>query len=163
MFWFLIFCSFDATYLFEYTFILFFNLFFTSLPVGILGMLDQDTNARASMAFPQLYKRGIEGLEYTRLRFWIYMVDGLYQSLVIFFIPFFVYGAGESWSSSGRDTNGLYDLGTTIACAGVLAANLFVGLNTRYWTIVTIVIISISTILIYIWIPIYSPSPEKSE
>jgi magnesium-transporting ATPase (P-type) len=91
MFWFLIYNSFDATYLFEYTFILLYNLIFTSLPVGILGAFDQDTNAAASMAFPALYKRGIQGLEYTRRRFWFYMTDGLYQSVIIFFIPYLAY------------------------------------------------------------------------
>lgn len=37
MFWFLFYNSFDATYLYEYTFILGYNLFFTSLPVIVLG------------------------------------------------------------------------------------------------------------------------------
>ena len=181
MFWFLIFnrsasChflkyaqlilddSFDATYLFEYTFILLFNLAFTSLPVGVLGAFDQDTNAKASLAFPQLYKRGIQGLDYTRKRFWLYMGDGLYQSLVIFFIPFFAYGS--PWSSTGLDTNGLYDFGTAIAVAGVFAANLYVGVNTRYWTYITAIVSIASILLIYLWIPIYSvlsPLPFSSE
>ncbi|OCF37231.1 phospholipid-translocating ATPase [Kwoniella heveanensis BCC8398] len=156
MFWYLIFCSFDATYIFEYTLLLGFNLIFTSLPVGVMGIFDQDVNAKAAAAFPQLYKRGIAGLEYTRTRFWLYMFDGLYQSAVIFFIPWAVYGQGETWSSSGRDTNCLHDLGTTIACAGVLAANSYVGINNRYWTVITWVIIGLSTLLVYIWIPIYS-------
>ncbi|WWC62655.1 uncharacterized protein I303_105252 [Kwoniella dejecticola CBS 10117] len=156
MFWFFIFSSFDATYLFEYTFLLMYNLFYTSLPVAVMGAFDQDVNAKAAMAFPQLYKRGIAGIEYTRTRFWLYMADGLYQSAVIFFIPFLAYGAGESWSSSGRDTNCLYDLGTAIAAAGVLAANSYVGINSRYWTVITWVIIILSTLLVYIWIPIYS-------
>ena len=37
MFWFMIFNSFDATYLYQYTFILLYNLVFTSLPVIALG------------------------------------------------------------------------------------------------------------------------------
>ena len=37
MFWFMIFNSFDATYLYQYTFILLYNLAFTSLPVIALG------------------------------------------------------------------------------------------------------------------------------
>ncbi|WVQ83216.1 hypothetical protein IAT38_005355 [Cryptococcus sp. DSM 104549] len=156
MFWFLIFSSFDATYLFDYTLLLFYNTFFTSLPVGILGAFDQDVHATASMAFPQLYKRGIAGLEYTRTRFWFYMTDGLYQSAVIFFIPMLAYGAGESWSSDGRDTNSLWDFGTTVAAAGVLAANSYIGINSRYWTVVTWVVYVGSTLLVFLWIPIYS-------
>lgn len=156
MFWFFIFSSFDATYLFEYTLLLMYNLFFTSLPVGFLGAFDQDVNPTAAMVFPQLYKRGIASLEYTRTRFWLYMFDGLYQSAVIFFIPYFAYGTGESWSSQGRDTNSLWDIGTTVACAGVLSANGYVSINIRYWTVMTWIINVASTLLIYIYIPIYS-------
>jgi phospholipid-translocating ATPase len=46
---------------------------------------DQDINAKAALAFPQLYVRGIRGLEYTRTKFLLYMSDGLYQSAVIYF------------------------------------------------------------------------------
>lgn len=156
MFWFLIFNSFDATYLFEYTFVLLYNLIFTSLPVGILGAFDQDTNAVCSMAFPQLYKRGILGLDYTRTRFWLYMLDGLYQSAVIFFIPFFIYGDGTTWSSTGRDTNDLYDLSSAIAVSGVFAANLYVGINSRYWTFIYWLVIPLSILAVFIWIAVYS-------
>lgn len=156
MFWFLIFSSFEATYLFQYTFVLLYNLVFTSLACGILGAFDQDTNAAASMAFPQLYKRGIKGLDYTRTRFWTYMLDGLYQSAVIFFIPMLVYWDGTTWSSTGRDTNDLYDLSSTMAAAGVTAANMYVGINLRYWTIIPAIVIPLSIACVYIWIAIWS-------
>lgn len=156
MFWFLIYSSFDATYMFQYTFIMLYNLVFTSLPVGILGAFDQDTNARVSMAFPQLYKRGILGLEYTRFRFWIYMADGLYQSAIVFFIPLLVYWDGASWSAQGWDTNDMYDLSSTIAAAAVIVANLYVGINTRYWTIIPGLVIPLSTFTVFVWIALYS-------
>jgi phospholipid-translocating ATPase len=108
------------------------------------------------MVFPQLYKRGIAGLDYTRTRFWLYMFDGLYQSVILFFIPYLVYGEGETWNSSGKDTDGLYDFGTTIAAAGVFAANMYVGINTRYWTFITWLVTVVSILLVFIWIPIYS-------
>jgi hypothetical protein len=34
-------------------------------------------------------------------------------------------------SSTGRDTNSMYELGTTIAVSAITTANLFVGLNSR--------------------------------
>lgn len=37
MFWYLIYNSFDATYLYQYTFIILYNVVFTSLPVIVLG------------------------------------------------------------------------------------------------------------------------------
>jgi len=92
---------------------------------------DQDINAKAALAFPQLYIRGIRGLEYTRAKFWMYMADGLYQSLVVFFIPYvaLIYGFPISWT--GRDVNSLADFGTTVAVAAIAAANTYVGLNTN--------------------------------
>lgn len=70
IFWFEIFCDFDMTYLFDYTYILMFNLFFTSIPVGVMGVLDQDVSDKVSLAVPQLYRRGIERLEWTQRKFW---------------------------------------------------------------------------------------------
>ncbi|EIW73502.1 hypothetical protein TREMEDRAFT_26850 [Tremella mesenterica DSM 1558] len=156
MFWYQLFCGFDGTYVFDYTILLLYNTVFTSLPVGIMGAFDQDTNAIASLAFPQLYKRGIQSLEYTRTRFWLYMLDGLYQSAVIFFLPYLVTYTGISYSSSGRDTLSLSSLGATISACGVLAANMYVGINTRYWTIIMFIVYIGSTLLLYIFLPIYS-------
>ncbi|MCO5601254.1 hypothetical protein L7F22_055373 [Adiantum nelumboides] len=48
-----IFCESNATYLFDYSLVLLFNLIFTSLPVIMLGSLDQDVRAPALLAFPQ--------------------------------------------------------------------------------------------------------------
>lgn len=142
--------SFSATYLYQYTFILLYNLVFTSLPVIVLGgkscvwpcfhltdsiplaAFDQDINAKAALAFPQLYVRGIRGLEYTRLKFWLYMGDGLYQSAVVFFIPFATWMLSIptiSWNGKGIDS--LADFGTTVSVAAIFAANFYVGINTN--------------------------------
>lgn len=70
IFWYQIYCDFDITYIFDYTYILFFNLFYTSVPVAIMGILDQDVSDKVSLAVPELYRRGIERLEWTQTKFW---------------------------------------------------------------------------------------------
>lgn len=70
IFWFEIYCDFDITYIFEFTYIIMFNLFFTAFPVGLMGVLDQDVSDKVSLAVPQLYRRGIERLEWTNTKFW---------------------------------------------------------------------------------------------
>ncbi|MBE3044537.1 phospholipid-translocating P-type ATPase [Candidatus Bathyarchaeota archaeon] len=70
IFWFGIYSDFDMTYVFEYSYILMFNLLFTSLPVAIMGILDQDVSDTISLEVPQLYRRGIERLDWTQLKFW---------------------------------------------------------------------------------------------
>ncbi|KAH9896461.1 phospholipid-translocating P-type ATPase [Cubamyces lactineus] len=156
MFWFMIFNSFDATYLYQYTFILLYNLVFTSLPVIALGAFDQDINAQAALAFPQLYIRGIRGLEYTRLKFWMYMLDGLYQSAVVFFIPYLVWTLDIAVSWNGKTIESLADFGTTVSVAAIIAANTYVGINTHYWTVITWVIVIGSSVVMLLWIAIYS-------
>ncbi|KAH7907450.1 hypothetical protein BJ138DRAFT_1160138 [Hygrophoropsis aurantiaca] len=162
MFWFLPFCYFDATYLYDYSFILLYNLLFTSLPIIMLGAFDQDLNTKAALAFPQLYIRGIRGLEYTRMRFWIYMLDGLYQSLVVFFIPYFVWTLGIVCSWNGKGIDSLADLGTTVAVAAIIAANSYVGLSTHYWTYITWIIVIASSLVMLLWIVIYSYLPPDN-
>ncbi|KAJ7097515.1 hypothetical protein C8R44DRAFT_366257 [Mycena epipterygia] len=156
MFWFLPFNSFDATYLYHYTFVLLYNLLFTSLPVIVMGAFDQDINARAALAFPQLYVRGIRGLEYTRAKFWLYMLDGLYQSAVVFFIPYLVWTFGLAVSWNGKGIDSLADFGTTVAVAAIFSANTYVGLNTNYWTVLTWIVVFGSTVVMMAWIVIFS-------
>jgi phospholipid-translocating ATPase len=70
IFWYQIYCDFDMTYLYDYTYILLFNLAFTSVPVIFMGVLDQDVSDKVSLAVPQLYRRGIERKEWTQPKFW---------------------------------------------------------------------------------------------
>ena len=70
IFWFQVFCNFDISYIFDYTYILMFNLFFTSVPVVLMGVLDQDVSDTVSLEVPELYRRGIERLEWTQVKFW---------------------------------------------------------------------------------------------
>jgi magnesium-transporting ATPase (P-type) len=70
LFWYQIYTNFDSQYIFDYTYIIFFNLAFTSLPVIVMGVLDQDVDDKVSLAVPQLYRRGIERKEWTQPKFW---------------------------------------------------------------------------------------------
>jgi phospholipid-translocating ATPase len=70
LFWYQIYNNFDITYLFDYSYILLVNLAFTSFPVGLLGVLDQDVSDKVALAVPQLYRRGMERREWTETKFW---------------------------------------------------------------------------------------------
>ncbi|KAA1103653.1 hypothetical protein PGTUg99_004464 [Puccinia graminis f. sp. tritici] len=155
LFWYQIYCSFNGSYLFEYTFIMLFNLVFTSLPVGLMGAFEQDLSANASMAFPALYKRGIYGLQYTRLKFWCYMLDGTYQSIVSFWIPYFVYFHSTTVSVTGRDVS-IWEFGATVACGTVFAANNLIAINTRYFPTFIIIVLTLSSTLVLVWTALYS-------
>lgn len=59
------------------------------------------------------------------------MSDGLYQSAVVFFIPFMVWTLENPISWNGRGIESLADFGTTVAVAAILSANTYVGINTH--------------------------------
>jgi phospholipid-translocating ATPase len=90
IFWYQIFCNFDMTYLYDYTYILLFNLAFTSLPVIFMGVLDQDVSDKVSLAVPQLYRRGIERLEWTQTKFWLV---SMFHSVYLLTLTF----PGSTW------------------------------------------------------------------
>ena len=59
------------------------------------------------------------------------MLDGAYQSAVVFFIPYAIWTVGTTASWNGKTIESLSDFGTTVAVAAIFAANTFVGMNTH--------------------------------
>jgi len=69
----------------EYTFLLFYNVFWTLLPVIFMGLFDQRIQQDIAMNVPELYRYGIRGSFFGLKRFAWYMIDGIYQGAVCFF------------------------------------------------------------------------------
>ena len=59
------------------------------------------------------------------------MLDGLYQSAVVFFIPYLAWTLGLAISWNGKSIESLGDFGTTVSVAAIICANTYVGLNTH--------------------------------
>ena len=59
------------------------------------------------------------------------MLDGLYQSAVVYFITYFVWTVGTAVSWNGKGIDSLADFGTTVAVAAIFAANTYVGISTH--------------------------------
>ncbi|KAJ2725620.1 phospholipid transporting ATPase [Coemansia sp. Benny D115] len=134
LFWFQIFCQWSVSNAFDYALITLYNMLFTMLPPGVLGVFDQDLPAFAGVVVPQLYKRGIYRLEYSMARFWMYIADGLYQSAAIIFLVLYTNYFSSAARSNGLDTANKDDMGTLGAFCVVLVTNLYMGLNNRMWT-----------------------------
>ncbi|KAI1335350.1 phospholipid-translocating P-type ATPase [Xylariaceae sp. FL0016] len=154
--WFQCFCDFDITYLFDYTYILLFNLIFTSVPPIIIGVLDQDVSDAVSLAVPQLYRRGIERLEWTQHKFWMYMIDGLYQSVIGFFIPYLVFSRTSFVTGNGLDVSDRLRFGAYVAHPSVITINLYILINTYRWDWLTLLIMAISDLFIFFWTGVYT-------
>ncbi|KAF4978585.1 hypothetical protein FZEAL_5057 [Fusarium zealandicum] len=156
IFWYEVYTDFDITYLFDYTYIIMFNLLFTSVPVAIMGVLDQDVSDKVSLAVPQLYRRGIERLEWTQWKFWLYMIDGIYQSVMVFFIPYLLFQPGTSVTMNGLNVEDLLRFGTYIAHPAVITINMYILINTYRWDWLMVLIVVISDVFIFFWTGVYT-------
>ncbi len=58
LFWYQFFCGFSATAMIDYWLLIFFNLFFTSAPPIMFGIMDKEVSASTLLSLPELYKRG---------------------------------------------------------------------------------------------------------
>ncbi|KAG9288261.1 hypothetical protein G9A89_021292 [Geosiphon pyriformis] len=157
LFWFQIYCGFSTTVVFEYTYVLFWNLFFTCTAVLAIGVFDRDLSDRVAIEVPELYQWGIQQKAFSMFRFFIYMLEGLYQSLVCFYIPYFAYKRG-SVNRYGRQPDYL-EMGTTMAITCIMLANLFTGFNMQSWTVFHYVTVIGSIALIYVYVAVYTQIP----
>ncbi|KFY14300.1 hypothetical protein V492_02704 [Pseudogymnoascus sp. VKM F-4246] len=155
LFWFQVFCDFDITYVFDYSYIVLINLLFTSVPVVLMGVFDQDVSDTVSLAVPQLYHRGIERLEWTQRKFWLYMFDGFYQSVMCFFIPYLVITSGPFASANGLDVAERTRLGCYIAHPAVFTINLYILINLYRWDWLMLLVIAVSDLFIFFWTAVY--------
>ncbi|GAM89622.1 hypothetical protein ANO11243_076610 [Dothideomycetidae sp. 11243] len=156
LFWGNIFANFDCVYIFDYTYILLYNLAFTSLPIIFMGILDQDVSDKVSMVVPQLYRRGIERKEWTPFKFWLYMLEGMYQSVICFFMPYLLFAPATFQTRQGQNVSDYKEFGVYIANATVIVVNLYVLMNTYRWDWFMLLMVAFSILLIFFWTGVYT-------
>jgi len=154
LWWFQIYAAWSAPYVIEYTYLLFWNSFWTIAPVIAIGIFDRIVDADALMALPELYNFGRKGHWFGLKWFTIYMLDAVVQSAIIFFLIFYTYYT-TSARADGFDVFH-YEFSTTMVFSAVIVANLFNGLNTNVWTWWVFFAVTIGIILLLLFTAIYS-------
>uniref|UniRef100_A0A8C5HD07 Phospholipid-transporting ATPase n=1 Tax=Gouania willdenowi TaxID=441366 RepID=A0A8C5HD07_GOUWI len=115
-------------------FITLYNLCYSSLPVLLVGLLDQDVNDRLSLKFPKLYLPGQQGLLFNYKNFFISLFHGIFVSLIIFFIP---YGAFlQTMGQDGEAPSDYQSFAVVMSSTLIFTVNLQISLETSYWTFV---------------------------
>ncbi|XP_040297928.1 phospholipid-transporting ATPase VB isoform X1 [Bufo bufo] len=127
LFWFQFFCGFTGTTMIDYGQLIFFNLFFTSVPPLVFGIMDKDVSAETLMSLPELYKSGQQSESYKMSTFWIVILDAFYQSLICFFVPYLTY------YRSGID---LLSFGAPINTSALFTILLHLAIEIKTWTLV---------------------------
>lgn len=84
------------------------------------------------------------------------MFDGLYQSLICFFMAYLLFSPATFNSLNGNLLNNNRQMGVYIANAAVIVVNIYILLNTYRWDWLMTLIAVISTLLIFAWTGIYT-------
>ncbi|CEP63298.1 aminophospholipid-translocating P4-type ATPase DNF1 LALA0_S07e06964g [Lachancea lanzarotensis] len=163
LFWYGIYSNYDGSYLFEFTYLMFYNLAFTSLPVIFLGIFDQDVNDVVSLLVPQLYRVGILRSEWNQKKFFYYMMDGIYQSVICFFFPYLVYYKTGLVTNTGLSLDHRYFVGVFVCSIAVFASNLYLLIHQYRWDWFSSFFNGLSCIIVFGWTGIWSSFTSSGE
>ena len=132
VFWFQFDSGFSAGVIYEFTYMLFYNQFFTVAPIMILAAFDQDLDKETILENPHIHgSDGISRSMYTNVKFLMYSVEAIWYSLVCYYVPALTFGDDVVWQ--GGRPFGMYYLGTVMAGCAIVAVNLSVALDTHKW------------------------------
>ncbi|KAF3702330.1 Phospholipid-transporting ATPase IC [Channa argus] len=133
-FWYSFFSGFSSQIAYEDWFITLYNLCYSSLPVLLVGLLDQDVNDKLSLKFPKLYMPGQQGTLFNYKNFFVSLFHGIFVSLIIFFIP---YGAFlQTMGQDGEAPSDYQSFAVVTATSLIFTVNLQISLDTSFWTFV---------------------------
>lgn len=147
-------CAYSTTTYYEYTYLLFYNVFWTLLPVLGIGVFDQDIRQRVLVSVPELYSVGRDGKLFGLKNFIWYMAQGIYQGAVCYFFIAFAYDT-TSPRSDGFDVD-INEVSSVVIVAVIIACNAYHALNQFAWNIFMTVFVLVGPVLILLYTAIYS-------
>lgn len=105
-----------------------YSVVYTALPTIIVGVLDKDLSRKTLIKYPQLYMAGQRDERYNLKLFILTVMDTVWQSAAIFFIPYAAY------RHSTIDGSCLGDLWTL---AVVILVNIHLAMDVYRWNWLT--------------------------
>jgi len=86
------------------------------------------------------------------------MIDGMYQSVITFYMSYFIFAPSNFETDTGLNLNDNARMGVFIASAAVVVVNFYVLFNTYRWDWLIVLIVVISTLLIWFWTGVWTAS-----
>ncbi|WOL09078.1 phospholipid-transporting ATPase 6-like [Canna indica] len=161
IFYFEAFTGFSGQSVYDDWYMLLFNVVLTSLPVISLGVFEQDVSSEVCLQFPALYQQGAKNLFFDWYRIIGWMFNGLYTSIVIFFLSIGIFY--NRIFRAGGQTADMAAVGTTIFTCIIWAVNLQIALIMSHFTWIQHFFVWGSIVSWYLFLVAYgSSSPTLS-
>jgi phospholipid-translocating ATPase len=133
-FWYAWFSGFSAITAFDQYFITLYNIVFTSFPVLIVGIFDQDVNDKVSIEHPGLYTPGQQSKYFNKKIFLFQIFKATLTSAFIFFIGYGAFQGLNMHPGTGKDASDYQTFATCLETSLVFIVSLQMALDTQYWT-----------------------------
>ncbi|KAM7526597.1 hypothetical protein LguiA_016499 [Lonicera macranthoides] len=128
LFWYILYTAYSTTSaLTDWSSVLY-SVIYTSVPTIVVGILDKDLNHKTLLQYPKLYGAGHRHESYNLYLFWITMIDTLWQSLVVFYIPIFAYR---------ESTIDIWSMGSLWTIAIVILVDVHLAMDIQRWVFFT--------------------------
>ncbi|KAF9960353.1 hypothetical protein BGZ65_012446 [Modicella reniformis] len=132
-----LFTGFSGTSLYEQWTLSFYNTLFSSLPVMVVGMFEQDLMASTLLLVPELYTFGQRDCGFSLATYGTWMAAAVYQAIATSMIPLWIAGAVAKFGVEPGDET-LFSMGLGVYTAIVLVVTFKIAyLETHNWSIVT--------------------------
>ncbi|XP_057534004.1 phospholipid-transporting ATPase 1-like isoform X1 [Amaranthus tricolor] len=128
LFWYILCTAFSTTQALTDWSSVFYSVIYTSVPTIVVGILDKDLSHRTLLEHPKLYGAGHRHESYNLQLFWITMLDTLWQSLVLFYIPLYTYF---------ESTLDIWSLGSLWTISVVILVNIHLAMDIQRWVSIT--------------------------
>ncbi|KAJ0409554.1 hypothetical protein ATCC90586_010065 [Pythium insidiosum] len=110
-----------------------YNIFWTSLPIGVVGVLEQEVPAAIADRFPGLYFAGAQGEQFSLYIFSAWIAEALYEGIVCALVPALLVGLVDSQGHSfSKDI-----CGAMAYCAVIIVGLGKLALNIVTWNALT--------------------------
>ncbi|KAI9231426.1 MAG: hypothetical protein BYD32DRAFT_376146, partial [Podila humilis] len=132
-----IFTGYSGTSLYEQWTLSFYNTLFSSLPVMVVGMFEQDLKASTLLLVPELYTFGQRNGGFSLMTYATWMAAACYQALACLLVPLWIAGAIGKFGVEPDDES-LFSMGLGVYTTIVLVVTFKIAyLETHNWSIVT--------------------------
>ncbi|XP_059296742.1 phospholipid-transporting ATPase 1-like [Lycium ferocissimum] len=140
LFWYILYAAFSTTSALTDWSSVFYSLIYTSIPTLVVGILDKDLSYKTLLKYPKLYAAGYRHESYNMKLFWITMLDTVWQSLVLFYVPVYIYDQSDI---------DIWSMGSLWTIAVAILVNMHLAMDVQRWLIFTHMAIWGSIIITY--------------
>ncbi|XP_066146792.1 probable phospholipid-transporting ATPase IA isoform X1 [Euwallacea fornicatus] len=152
--WFAIYSGWSGQILFERWSIGLYNVLFTALPPLAMGLFDKSCSAEKMITYPQLYKPSQTGELFNIKVFWLWIINSLVHSALLFWLPVLAMHHDVLWMNGKQ--GGYLVVGNAVYTYVVVTVCLKAGLITNSWPWPTHCAIWGSIALWFLFVIVYS-------